>query len=196
MKVVILGSGKGTNAEAIMSAAAENQLANVEIVGVLSDSQDAMILKYAKSHNILNAFLEPGEHKYRLLNEGEDLWIKTIQELQSDLIVLAGFMRILDSKFLSTFKNKIINLHPSLLPSFPGLNSIEKAFEKKVKITGCTVHWVNEKIDEGEIIAQAPVRIMNGDDLDMVKQKVQAAEHMLLPWVIRDLDLGIIPFAE
>ena len=196
MKVVILGSGKGTNAEAIMRAAAENQLANVEIVGVLSDSQDAMILKYAKSHNILNAFLEPGEHKYRLLNEGEDLWIKTIQELQSDLIVLAGFMRILDSKFLSTFKNKIINLHPSLLPSFPGLNSIEKAFEKKVKITGCTVHWVNEKIDEGEIIAQAPVRIMNGDDLDMVKQKVQAAEHMLLPWVIRDLDLGIIPFAE
>ena len=196
MKVLILGSGKGTNAEAIMSAAAENQLANVEIVGVLSDSQDAMILKYAKSHNILNAFLEPGEHKYRLLNEGEDLWIKTIQELQSDLIVLAGFMRILDSKFLSTFKNKIINLHPSLLPSFPGLNSIEKAFEKKVKITGCTVHWVNEKIDEGEIIAQAPVRIMNGDDLDMVKQKVQAAEHMLLPWVIRDLDLGIIPFAE
>ena len=196
MKVVILGSGKGTNAEAIMNAAYENQLANVEIVGVLSDSQDAMILKYAKSHNIRSAFLEPGEHKYRLLNEGEDIWIKTIQELQPDLIVLAGFMRILDSKFLSIFKNKIINLHPSLLPSFPGLNSIEKAFEKKVKITGCTVHWVNEKIDEGEIIAQAPVRIMNGDDLNMVKQKVQAAEHMLLPWVIRDLDLGIIPFAE
>jgi phosphoribosylglycinamide formyltransferase-1 len=196
MKVVILGSGKGTNAEAIMNAASENQLANVEIVGVLSDSQDAMILKYAKSHSIRNAFLEPGEHKYRLLNEEEDIWIKAIQELQPDLIVLAGFMRILDSKFLATFKNKIINLHPSLLPSFPGLNSIEKAFEKKVKITGCTVHWVNEKIDEGEIIAQAPVRIMNGDDLNMVKQKVQAAEHMLLPWVIRDLDLGIIPFAE
>ena len=132
MKVVILGSGKGTNAEAIMNAASENQLANVEIVGVLSDSQDAMILKYAKSHNIRNAFLEPGEHKYRLLNEGEDIWIKTIQELQPDLIVLAGFMRILDSKFLAIFKNKIINLHPSLLPSFPGLNSIEKAFEKKV----------------------------------------------------------------
>ena len=196
MKVVILGSGKGTNAEAIMNAASENQLANVEIVGVLSDSQDAMILKYAKSHNIRNAFLEPGEHKYRLLNEGEDIWIKTIQELQPDLIVLAGFMRILDSKFLAIFKNKIINLHPSLISSFLGLNSIEKAFETKVKFTGCTVHWVNEKIDEGEIIAQAPVRIMNGDDLNMVKQKVQAAEHMLLPWVIRDLDLGIIPFAE
>ena len=194
MKVVILGSGKGTNAEAIMNAASENQLANVEVAGVFSDSQDAMILKYAKSHNIFNAFLEPGEHKYKLLDEGENIWIKTIQELQPDLIVLAGFMRILGSKFLSIFNYKVINLHPSLLPSFPGLNSIEQAFEKKVKITGCTVHWVNEKVDEGEIIAQAPVRIMNGDDLNMVKEKVQAAEHMLLPWVIRDLDQGVIPF--
>ena len=105
-------------------------------------------------------------------------------------------MRILKSKFLSTFKNKIINLHPSLLPSFPGLNSIEQAFEKKVKITGCTVHWVNENVDEGEIIAQAPVRIMNGDTLDLVKQKVHAAEHMLLPWVISDLAQGIIPFSK
>ena len=196
MKVVILGSGKGTNAEAIMNAASENQLANVEIVGVLSDSQDAMILKYAKSHNIRSAFLEPGEHKYRLLNEGEDIWIKAIQELQPDLIVLAGFMRILDSKFLATFKNKIINLHPSLLPSFPGLNSIEKAFEKKVKITGCTVHWVNEEVDGGEIIAQAPVRIMDGDNLELVEQKVQAAEHMLLPWVIKDLANGTISFLK
>jgi len=110
--------------------------------------------------------------------------------------VLAGFMRILKPKFLSEFKNKIINLHPSLLPSFSGLNSIERAFNKKVKITGCTVHWVNEEIDGGEIIAQAPVRIMNGDVLELVKQKVNAAEHMLLPWVIRDLASGVIPFIE
>ena len=105
-------------------------------------------------------------------------------------------MRILKPKFLSEFKNKIINLHQSLLPSFPGLNSIERAFNKKVKITGCTVHWVNEEIDGGEIIAQAPVRIMNGDVLELVKQKVNAAEHMLLPWVIRDLASGVIPFIE
>ena len=93
-------------------------------------------------------------------------------------------------------RDRIINLHPSLLPSFPGLNSIERAFNKKVKITGCTVHWVNEEIDGGEIIAQAPVRIMNGDVLELVKQKVNAAEHMLLPWVIRDLAIGVIPFIE
>jgi phosphoribosylglycinamide formyltransferase 1 len=126
----------------------------------------------------------------------EEVWIETILLYKPDLIVLAGFMRILQSKFLSAFKNKIINLHPSLLPSFQGLNSIERAFDKKVKITGCTVHWVSEIIDDGEIIAQAPVRIMNGDTLELVKQKVHAAEHMLLPWVIRDIADGVIPFAE
>ena len=105
-------------------------------------------------------------------------------------------MRILKSKFINSAANRIINLHPSLLPSFPGLNSIKRAFDKKVKITGCTVHWVNESIDDGEIIAQAPVRIMSGDTLELVKQKVHAAEHMLLPWVIKDLSQGIIPFPK
>jgi phosphoribosylglycinamide formyltransferase-1 len=140
--------------------------------------------------------LDPGNQKTIISITEEDRWIHSIQELNPDLIVLAGFMRILKPKFLSEFKNKIINLHPSLLPSFPGLNSIERAFNKKVKITGCTVHWVNEEIDGGEIIAQAPVRIMNGDVLELVKQKVNAAEHMLLPWVIRDLAIGVIPFIE
>ena len=132
--------------------------------------------------------MDPGNQKTIISGTEEDRWIHSIQELNPDLIVLAGFMRILKPKFLSEFENKIINLHPSLLPSFPGLNSIERAFNKKVKITGCTVHWVNEEIDGGEIIAQAPVRIMNGDVLELVKQKVNAAEHMLLPWVIRDLE--------
>jgi len=140
--------------------------------------------------------LDPGNQKTIISVTEEDKWIHSIQELNPDLIVLAGFMRILKPKVLSEFKNKIINLHPSLLPSFPGLNSIERAFNKKVKITGCTVHWVNEEIDGGEIIAQAPVRIMNGDVLELVKQKVNAAEHMLLPWVIRDLAIGVIPFIE
>ena len=138
----------------------------------------------------------PGTKRTIIAPNEDEEWIQTILLYKPDLVVLAGFMRILQSKFLSAFKNKIINLHPSLLPSFPGLNSIEQAFEKKVKITGCTVHWVNENVDEGEIIAQAPVRIMNGDTLDLVKQKVHAAEHMLLPWVISDLAQGIIPFSK
>lgn len=196
MRIVILGSGKGTNAVAIMKAAVEQQLAGTEIVAVFSDIENAMILKHAESFNISSRYLNPGNQKTVLSANEEETWINSILEMNPDLIVLAGFMRILKPKFLSIFKNKIINLHPSLLPSFPGLNSIEKAFNKKVKITGCTVHWVNEEIDGGEIIAQAPVRIMNGDVLELVKQKVHAAEHMLLPWVIRDLATGVIPFVE
>lgn len=196
MRIVILGSGEGTNAVAIMKAAIEQQLGEAEIVGVFSDVREAMILEHAKSFNFSSNYLDPGNQKTIISVTEEDRWIHSIQELNPDLIVLAGFMRILKPKFLSEFKNKIINLHPSLLPSFPGLNSIERAFNKKVKITGCTVHWVNEEIDGGEIIAQAPVRIMNGDVLELVKQKVNAAEHMLLPWVIRDLAIGVIPFIE
>lgn len=196
MRIVILGSGEGTNAVAIMKAAIEQQLGEAEIVGVFSDVKEAMILEHAKSFNFSSNYLDPGNQKTIISVTEEDRWIHSIQKLNPDLIVLAGFMRILKPKFLSEFKNKIINLHPSLLPSFPGLNSIERAFNKKVKITGCTVHWVNEEIDGGEIIAQAPVRIMNGDVLELVKQKVNAAEHMLLPWVIRDLAIGVIPFIE
>ena len=196
MRIVILGSGEGTNAVAIMKAAVDQQLGDAEIVGVFSDIKEAMILEHAKSFNFSSNYLDPGNQKTIISVTQEDRWIHSIQELNPDLIVLAGFMRILKPKFLSEFKNKIINLHPSLLPSFPGLNSIERAFNKKVKITGCTVHWVNEEIDGGEIIAQAPVRIMNGDVLELVKQKVNAAEHMLLPWVIRDLAIGVIPFTE
>ena len=196
MRIVILGSGEGTNAVAIMKAAVDQQLGDAEIVGVFSDIKEAMILEHAKSFNFSSNYLDPGNQKTIISITEEDRWIHSIQELNPDLIVLAGFMRILKPKFLSEFKNKIINLHPSLLPSFPGLNSIERAFNKKVKITGCTVHWVNEEIDGGEIIAQAPVRIMNGDVLELVKQKVNAAEHMLLPWVIRDLASGVIPFIE
>lgn len=196
MRIVILGSGEGTNAVAIMKAAVDQQLGDTEIVGVFSDIKEAMILEHAKSFNFSSNYLDPGNQKTIISVTEEDRWIHSIQELNPDLIVLAGFMRILKPKFLSEFKNKIINLHPSLLPSFSGLNSIERAFNKKVKITGCTVHWVNEEIDGGEIIAQAPVRIMDGDVLELVKQKVNAAEHMLLPWVIRDLASGVIPFIE
>jgi phosphoribosylglycinamide formyltransferase-1 len=194
MKVVILGSGDGSNAKTIMKAALEQQLGDTEIVGVFSDVENSTILEHARSYNIHSQHLNPGSKKSSISPKEEDIWIQAILEKAPDLVVLAGFMRILQSKFLSAFKNKIINLHPSLLPSFPGLNSIERAFQKKVKITGCTIHWVNAEVDEGEIIAQAPVRIMDNDVLDLVERKVHAAEHMLLPWVIRDIALGVIPF--
>ena len=105
-------------------------------------------------------------------------------------------MRILNPSFIDAFHGKILNLHPSLLPSFTGLNAVNQAFDHGVKISGCTVHWVNEKVDGGKIIAQAPVRIMQGDTVEMVRQKIQGVEHMLLPAVIRDLSVGSIPFPK
>ena len=194
MKIVILGSGNGSNALAILKLASENALGEAKIVGVLSDVEDAGILEHAKNHGVSNRFINPGTISSKLTGKFEDNWIDEIKQFSPDLIVLAGFMRVIKQKFLSTFKNKIINLHPSLLPSFPGLNSIKQAFEKKVKITGCTVHWVNEEIDGGEIIAQAPVRIMDGDTLLSITQKVHAAEYMLLPSVIKGLSDGNLDF--
>jgi len=194
MKIVILGSGNGSNALAILKLASENSLGETKIVGIFSDVADAGILKHAKNHAVSNRFINPGTISTKLTGKYEDNWIDEIKQLSPDLIVLAGFMRVIKQKFLSTFKNKIINLHPSLLPSFPGLNSIKQAFDRKVKITGCTVHWVNEKIDGGEIIAQAPVRVMEGDTLLSITQKVQAAEHMLLPSVIKGLSDGNLNF--
>ena len=196
MKIVILGSGNGSNAEAILRSAAEGQLDNTSIVGVFSDVEESKILIHSKKYNVPAKFLFPGGKNSIIMKEQEYNWINELKVLKPDLIVLAGFMRILSEKFLEAFNYRVINLHPSLLPSFPGLNSIEQAFNKKVKITGCTVHWVNVDIDAGEIIAQAPVRIMSDDVLELVKQKVQAAEHMLLPWVIRDLANGTISFPE
>ena len=196
MNVVILGSGKGTNALAVIKASQQNQLADANIVGIFTDNPGSEILKIASENDIINDFISPGFKKSIIEKNEENNWIQKISDLNPDLIVLAGFMRILSSSFINHFQNRIINLHPSLLPSFQGLNAIEQAFNKNVKITGCTVHWVNERIDDGEIIAQAPVRIMNDDELPLVRQKVQAAEHILLPWVIRDLALGTTPFPQ
>jgi phosphoribosylglycinamide formyltransferase 1 len=196
MRIVILGTGNGSNAEVILKSSSEGQLGDTEVVGVFSDVEDSNILTHSKNYNVLGKFLDPGNKISTITYEQEDNWIREIKASNPDLVVLAGFMRIISKRFLKEFDFKVINLHPSLLPSFPGLNSIEKAFNKKVKITGCTVHWVNEEVDGGEIIAQAPVRIMDGDNLELVKQKIHAAEHMLLPWVIRDLANGTIAFGK
>lgn len=194
MKTVILGSGRGTNAQAIIKAQSSELLGNAEVHAVFSDNKDSGILKIAENNNVDAYYLDGGSSKTKFDEESEKVWIHSIMKLKPDLIALAGFMRILDQNFLHTFKGRIINLHPSLLPSFKGLRAIERAFEYGVKISGCTVHWVSEEIDSGKIIGQAPVRIMYGDTIELVRQKIQAAEHMLYPSVIRELSLAGVPF--
>lgn len=194
MKVVILGSGSGSNAEAILSAVSTGQLEEVEIAAVYSDVAEAGILQKAEGFQVKAAHLDPGSFRTKLDGEAEGQWIEAISADEPDLIVLAGFMRVLKTSFLQAFPGKIINLHPSLLPSFVGLDAIRQAHDRGVKVTGCTIHWVNEEVDGGEIIAQAPVRVMPGDTLELLAQKIHAAEHMVLPSVIRDLSLGVIPY--
>ena len=196
MKVVILGSGSGSNAEAILSAVSTGQLEEVEIAAVYSDVAEAGILQKAEGFQVKAAHLDPGSFRTKLDGEAEGQWIKAISADEPDLIVLAGFMRVLKTSFLQAFPGKIINLHPSLLPSFVGLDAIRQAHDRGVKVTGCTIHWVNEEVDGGEIIAQAPVRVMPGDTLELLAQKIHAAEHMVLPAVIRDLSLGVIPYPD
>src|SRR5204862_2752364 len=129
-------------------------------------------------------------YKTKLDGDAEQHYIAAILACQADLIVLAGFMRVLKMPFLAKFEGKIVNLHPSLLPAFPGLDGIGQAFRRGVKITGCTVHYVTIEVDGGPILDQEAVRIESADTLETLEAKVHAAEHELLPRVIAQLSLA------
>jgi len=187
MRVVILGSGRGSNAEAILQAQESGRLGTAQVVQILSDKSDAGILALGARFGVPAAFVDPAPFKTKLEGPGEDRFIEAIQAAQADLVVLAGFMRVLKPKFLGTFAGRIINLHPSLLPAFPGLDGIGQAFRAGVKVTGCTVHRVTLEVDAGKIIEQASVPVEPGDTLETLTAKVHAAEHKLLPTVIARL---------
>ena len=196
MKVVILGSGTGSNAEAILRAERDGELGQASVRAVFSDNESAGILDHATNYGKPAHFLSAAPYRTKLDGEAENVWINEIQAMEVDLLVLAGFMRVIKPPFLQAFDNQIINLHPSLLPSFPGLNGIRQAFEYGVKITGCTVHWVNEIVDGGAVIDQALVRVEDDDDLHALASKMHHAEHLLLPSVIRRLSAGDIRFPQ
>lgn len=190
MRVVILGSGRGSNAMAILEAQQQGKLGRARVVQIFSDKADAGILALGPRFGVPAAFLDAAPFKTKLDAEGEQRYIAAIAACAPDLIVLAGFMRVLKPGFLNAFAGKIINLHPSLLPSFPGLDGIGQAFRRGVKVTGCTVHGVTVEVDGGPIIDQAAVRIEAGDTLETLAEKIHAAEHALLPAVIARLSEG------
>jgi len=189
MRIVILGSGRGSNAEAILRAQAAGRLGSGQVVQIFSDQPDAGILCLGERFGVPARYLDPAPFKTKLEGGGEQRYIETIRECAPDLVVLAGFMRVIKPGFLEAFAGKIINLHPSLLPSFPGLDAIGQAWARGVKITGCTVHYVTAEVDGGPIIDQAAVRIDPSDTLETLREKVHAAEHALLPSVIARLSV-------
>jgi len=190
MRVVILGSGRGSNAEAILQAQRDGRLGRAQVVAIFSDRPDAGILALGPRFGVPARFVDPAPYKTKLEEEGERRFIAAVGAVQPDLVVLAGFMRVLKPGFLNAFSGKIINLHPSLLPQFPGLDGIGQALRSGVKVTGCTVHGVTLEVDGGPIIAQEKVRIAPTDTLESLSEKIHAAEHRLLPAVIARLSGG------
>lgn len=187
MRVVILGSGRGSNAEAILQAQQAGRLGRAQVVLVLSDQPAAGILALGARFGVPAQYVDPAPFKTKLEGEGEDRFIAAVGAARPDLVVLAGFMRVLKPKFLQAFAGKIINLHPSLLPAFPGLDGIGQAFRAGVKETGCTVHEVTFEVDAGKILEQARVPVEPTDTLEALAAKVHRAEHELLPAVIARL---------
>lgn len=190
--IVILGSGRGSNADALLKAEANKQLGAAKIVAIFSDHEDAGILELGQKYQVPAIYMDPQRKGARLSDEAEQNYIDRIASFSPKLIVLAGFMRIIKRPFIEAFEGRMINLHPSLLPSFPGMNGIGQAYEHGVKVTGCTVHWVTPELDAGPIIDQKEVRIQDKDTLEMLEKKVHISEHQLLPDVVARLSQGTI----
>jgi phosphoribosylglycinamide formyltransferase-1 len=188
--IVILGSGRGSNADAILKAESKKKLGAAKTAAVISDVEDAKILALGQKFKVPAIYLDPQRKGGYLSEEAEQAYIERIESFNPKLIVLAGFMRILRRPFIEAFQGRVINLHPSLLPSFKGANGIKDAYEYGVKITGCSVHWVTPELDAGPIVDQKEVRIDDSDTLDHLEKKLHIAEHVLLPDVISRLSKG------
>ncbi len=187
VKLGVLASGQGTNLQSIINACERKEI-NAEITIVISDQPQAMALQRAKKHSIPTAIHE--RKRYKTKKEFERAIAEDIEKAQVNLICLAGFMRIISPDFINTFKNKIINIHPSLLPSFPGLEAQKQALEYGVKFTGCTVHFVDELTDHGPIILQAAVPVMKNDTLSSLKERILKEEHKIYPKAIQLITEG------
>ena len=188
-RIGVLGSGKGSNFVAIAQACAEGRVP-AQIALVLSDVADAGILDRARERNIPAQYLSPGGFRTKLDPEAEQAYIAALQKAEVDLVVLAGFMRVLKAGFLSAFAGRIINIHPSLLPAFPGLEAWKQALNYGVKFTGCTVHFVDASVDGGPIIGQEAVPVLDDDTPETLHQRIHAAEHRLYPHCVAALARG------
>lgn len=187
----VLGSGKGSNYIALAEAIRMGRVpAMVSIV--VSDVPDAGILQQAARFDTPARFIAPGRFRTKLDESAEAEYISALRSADVDLVVLAGFMRILKGEFLRAFEGRVLNIHPSLLPSFPGLEAWKQALDYGVKCTGCTVHLVDQGIDTGPILAQSAVPVLDSDTPSALHQRIQAAEHELLPAVVASVARGEI----
>lgn len=189
LKIGVLGSGKGSNFMALHQAIGEGRV-NAETVLVASDQPEAGILEFAARQAISTWPLPPSQFKTKLEPEIETLLAQKLKEAGVELVVLAGFMRVIKQPLLDAFPRAIINIHPSLLPAFKGLEAWKQALEAGVPETGCTVHWVDDSLDGGEIIAQRTVPVRPDDTSTSLHARIQEQEHQLLPEVVHQIALS------
>ncbi len=183
LRLGILGSGKGSNFVAIADAIRAGSV-DAEVALVLSDVSDAGILGHARARGIPARHVAPGRFRTKLDEESESAVIGSLREAGVGLVVLAGFMRILKGEFLRAFDGRVMNIHPSLLPAFPGLEAWRQALDYGAKVAGCTVHLVDQGIDTGPILAQRAVPVLDGDDAATLHARIQGAERELYPAVV------------
>jgi phosphoribosylglycinamide formyltransferase-1 len=187
----VLGSGKGSNFVAIADAIESGKIP-AEVGIVLTDVESAGILLHAREREIPAQFIPPGKFRTKLDEEAERAFVSALQSVKVDLIVLAGFMRVLKGDFLRAFEGRIVNIHPSLLPSFPGLESWKQALDHGGKVTGCTVHFVDAGVDAGPIIGQQTVPVLDHDTAESLHQRIHVAEHELYPKCVAAIARGEI----
>ena len=185
LPIAILGSGKGSNCRAILERIRSGDL-TAEARVVISDVLDAPILDIAREFSVANAYLPPGQFRTRLQLEAEGELVEILRQAGVHLVVLAGFMRVLHAPMLEAFPRRIINIHPSLLPKFPGLEAWKQALAAGETVTGCTVHYIDNKIDHGQIISRREVAILPHDTPESLHARIQIAERELYPAAIAE----------
>lgn len=196
LKILVCVSGGGTNLQAIIDAVEKGQIENTQIVGVISNNQSAFALERAKNHNIKGVCVSPKQYESR--EQFNQALLDTVNDFAPDLVVLAGFLVAIPEAMVQAYKGRIINIHPSLIPSFCGkgyygLKVHEAALARGVKVTGATVHFVDEGTDTGPIIFQKAVEVLEGDTAEVLQKRVmEEAEWILLPRAINEIAKGNI----
>ncbi len=182
VKIAVLVSGNGSNLQAIIDSIEKGHIKNAAINVVISNKANAYALERAKNHGINTVFLDPGEYGK---DEYDRAILKILNQYNTDLLLLAGYFRILGNEIIELYRNRVMNIHPSLLPAFKGLHAQKQAFEYGVKVAGCTVHFVDEGLDSGPIILQRCVPVLPEDTEETLTARILEQEHIIYPEAVR-----------
>jgi phosphoribosylglycinamide formyltransferase 1 len=191
LRIAVLGSGSGSNCQSIIDAIETGDL-NASIVCVITDVEDAPILARAQRHGIPAEYISGAPYKTKIDGAAQDAYISRLRESGAEVIVLAGFMRIIKEGLLDAYPGRVINIHPSLLPAFPGLHAWKQALDYGTKVAGCTVHFVDAGTDTGPIIVQNSVPILDDDTPESLHARIQIEEHQAYPEALRAIENGTL----